>query len=185
LVYRVGKRKRFPRIGTLIFALAFGGAVFWHSRGKSLTLKKFNWQGAIAAGRSRLKATSVPFIASSVSERTATAVSALAAQVVDTALRRIRSNGTDSLYFQLSSRIAAHAVAHDSEDWFGYFEWLRALVVRVVSESTGDGLSGAEKNALIQRLDDYVTDLENLWPILGSGRIRPKAYSRQEMLTRQ
>jgi hypothetical protein len=181
----VGKRKRFPRIGTLIFSLAFGGVVFWRSRRKALTLKKFNWQDAIAAGLSRLKATGIPFIASSFSERTATKVSALATQVVNIAFRRVPSNGTDSLYFELSSRIAAHAVAHDSEDWFGYFEWLKALVVRVVSESTEDGLSVAEKNALIQRLDDYVTDLENLWPIIDSERIRPKAYSRQEMLTRQ
>jgi hypothetical protein len=117
--------------------------------------------------------------------RTAITVSALATQIVNAALRRVRSNGTDSLYFELSSRIAAHVVAHDSEDWFGYFEWLRALVVRVVSESTEDSLSAAEKDALIQRLDDYVTDLQNLWPILGSERIRPEACSRTETLARQ
>jgi hypothetical protein len=185
LVYRVRKRERFPRIGTLIFLLAFSGVVFWHSGRKSFALERFNWKDAVTVGRSRLKATGIASIATSLSERTATTVSALAGQVVKAALRRVPSNSTDRLYFELSSRIAAHVVAHDSEDWFGYFEWLRALVVRVVSESTEDRLSVAEKNALIQRLDDYVIDLENLWPILGSERIGTKAYSRQEMLTRQ
>jgi hypothetical protein len=92
----------------------------------------------------------------------------LAAQVVNAALRRHPSNGVDNLYFELSGRIAAHAVAHETEDWFGYFEWLRVLVVRVVAESTEDDLTAAEKNALIRRLDNYVTDLEDLWPILNS-----------------
>jgi hypothetical protein len=170
LVYRGEKRKHFSTIRTVIFSLVFGGVVFWHSRRKSLTLVRFNWRDAITGGRSRLRATGIFAIASPFSGRTTT-VSALTAQVVNAALRRLPSNGVDNLYFELSARIAAHAVAHETEDWFGYFEWLRALVVRVVSESTEGDLTAAEKNALIQRLDNYVTDLEDLWPILNSERI--------------
>lgn len=166
MVYRGEKRKHFSTIRTLIFSLAFGGVVFWHRR-KSLTLVSFNWRDAIAGGRSRLRAAGISAIGSPFSGRTIT-VSALAAQVVNAALRRLPSNGVDNLYFELSTRITAHAVANETEDWFGYFEWLRALVIRVVAESTEDELTAAEKNALIQRLDNYVTDLEDLWPILNS-----------------
>jgi hypothetical protein len=167
LVYRGEKRKHFSTIRTLIFSLAFGGVVFWHGGRKSLTLVSFNWRDSIAGGRSRLRAAGISAIGSPFSGGTIT-VSALAAQVVNAALRRLPSNGVDNLYFELSTRITAHAVAHETEDWFGYFEWLRALVIRVVAESTEDELTAAEKNALIQRLDNYVTDLEDLWPILNS-----------------
>ena len=170
MVYRGEKRKHFSTIRTLIFSLAFGGVVFWHGGRKSLTLVSFNWRDSIAGGRSRLRATGMSAIASPFLGRT-TAVSALAAQVVNAALRRLPSNDVDNLYFELSARIAAHAVAHETEDWFSYFEWLRVLVVRVVAESTENDLTAAEKNSLIERLDNYVTDLEDLWPILTLERI--------------
>ena len=186
MVYRVGKRKHFSAIRTLIFSLAFSGVVFWHSGRKSLNFESFNWKDAITAGRSRLRATRIPAIASSFSGRT-TIVSRRAAQVVNAALRGGPSNSVDNLYFELSSRIADHAVAHETGDWFGYFEWLRALVVAVVSESTEDHLTASEKNALIQRLDDYVTDLADLWPILNSERIfaGPAHLPRKRAVARQ
>ena len=71
---------------------------------------------------------------------------------------------------ELDALVARRAAGEPLEQVVGWAEFagLRVLVVRVVAESTEDDLTAAEKNALIRRLDNYVTDLEDLWPILNS-----------------
>lgn len=83
----------------------------------------------------------------------------------------IRSNRVDELYFAISGRITNHVLSHETENWLGYFEELRVLAIRVVTNSR---LTAAEKTALNQRLIDHVTDLEKLWQIL---KMKPNSVS--------
>ena len=82
-------------------------------------------------------------------------------------LRRLDTQmDTDNLYKALSARITAAVVDCEADDWPVYFSWLRDVVSRVVAETTESGLSAAEKDALIQRLLEHVSALENWWPKL-------------------
>ena len=70
----------------------------------------------------------------------------------------------DELYKDLSARITADATGHQTNKWPDYYNGLRDLIRRVVTESTESGLSADEKGALIERLLKYVSDLEEWWP---------------------
>ena len=70
----------------------------------------------------------------------------------------------DELYTALSERITADAMGHETNKWPDYYNGLRDLIRRVVTESTESGLSADEKDALIERLLKYVSALEEWWP---------------------
>jgi hypothetical protein len=73
---------------------------------------------------------------------------------------------SNALYKSLSARITAEVLGRDKEKWPGYFDDLRALVRRVVSEANESGLSADERNALAQQLLDHVVSLEATLPKL-------------------
>ena len=52
---------------------------------------------------------------------------------------------------------------HETDDWPVYFEGLREVIRRVVFETAESGLSEEEKQALIQRLLEHVSSLEEWW----------------------
>jgi hypothetical protein len=66
----------------------------------------------------------------------------------------------DELYNALSARISADVMGHETNKWPDYFNGLRDLIRRVVTESTESGLSAAEKDALIERLLKHVSTVE-------------------------
>jgi hypothetical protein len=70
----------------------------------------------------------------------------------------------DELYTALSERITADAMRHETNKWPDYYNGLRGLIRRVVTESTESGLSADEKDALIERLLKFVSALEKWWP---------------------
>jgi hypothetical protein len=70
----------------------------------------------------------------------------------------------DELYTALSERITAGAMGHETNKWPDYYDGLRDLIRRVVTESTESGLSADGKDALIERLLKYVSALEEWWP---------------------
>ena len=70
----------------------------------------------------------------------------------------------DELYTALSERITADAMGHETNKWPDYYNGLRDLIRRVVTESTESGLSADEKDALIERLLKFVSALEEWWP---------------------
>jgi hypothetical protein len=76
----------------------------------------------------------------------------------------------DELYNALSARISADVMGHETNKWPDYFNGLRDLIRRVVTESTESGLSADEKDALIERLLKYVSALEEWWPKLKPSR---------------
>jgi hypothetical protein len=156
----VPHRQRLPAIRTLIFSLAFCAIVFFKERRKRLFIyESFRLVSERIARRLRPTAVAMLFRSNS----------ALVDLVVGGAERwwsssnRIPSNCVDELYFAITGRITAHVTSHETEDWLGYFEELRVLAVRVVTNSR---LTAAEKTALNQRLIDHVTDLEKLWQTL-------------------
>ena len=65
----------------------------------------------------------------------------------------------DELYTALSERITADAMGHETNKWPDYYNGLRDLIRRVVTESTESGLSADEKDALIERL----LNMSQLW----------------------
>jgi hypothetical protein len=67
------------------------------------------------------------------------------------------------LYGALSARVTAAVTAHEIDDWPEYFEGLRAVIRRVVTETAESGLSEEEKQELIQRLLTHVSSLEEWW----------------------
>jgi hypothetical protein len=71
-----------------------------------------------------------------------------------------------ALYKSLSARITAEVLGRETEKWPNYFDDLRALVRRVVSEADESGLSVDERNALAQQLLDHVVSLEACLPKL-------------------
>ncbi len=73
------------------------------------------------------------------------------------------SNG---LYKALSARITAEVLGHDKERWPSYFDDLRALVRRVVSEADESRLTADERSALTQQLLEHVMSLEACLPKL-------------------
>jgi hypothetical protein len=75
---------------------------------------------------------------------------------------------SDELYGALSARVTAAVTAQENDNWPEYFEGLRALIRRVVTETTESGLSGEEKQNLIQRLLRHVSSLEEWWVKLKS-----------------
>jgi hypothetical protein len=70
------------------------------------------------------------------------------------------------LYKSLSARITAEVLGRDKENWPSYFDDLRALVRRVVSEADESGLSEDERSALTQQLVEHVMSLEACLPKL-------------------
>jgi hypothetical protein len=70
---------------------------------------------------------------------------------------------TEELYGALSARVTAAVIEQETDDWPKYFEGLRAVIRRVVVETPESGLSEEEKQALIQRLEDHVSSLEEWW----------------------
>jgi hypothetical protein len=76
----------------------------------------------------------------------------------------------DELYTALSARITADAMGRETNKWPDYYNGLRDLIRRVVTESTESGLSADEKDALIERLLKYVSALEEWWPKLKPNR---------------
>jgi hypothetical protein len=72
---------------------------------------------------------------------------------------------SNALYKSLSARITAEVLGRDKE-WPSYFDDLRALVRRVVSEPDESGLSVDERNALTQQLLEHVVSLEACLPKL-------------------
>ena len=70
------------------------------------------------------------------------------------------------LYKSLSARITAEVLGRDRENWPSYFDDLRALVRRVVSEADESGLSADERSALTQQLVEHVMSLEACLPKL-------------------
>jgi hypothetical protein len=73
---------------------------------------------------------------------------------------------SNALYKSLSARITAEVLGRDKEQWPSYFDDLRALVRRVVSEADESGLSVDERNALAQQLLEHVVSLEACLPKL-------------------
>ena len=76
----------------------------------------------------------------------------------------------DELYNALSARITADVIGHKTNKWPDYYNGLRDLIRRVVTESTESDLSAAEKDALIERLLKHVPTLEVWWPKLKLSR---------------
>ena len=72
----------------------------------------------------------------------------------------------EDLYLGVSARITSAVVNNRTNDWPNYFEGLRDLVRRVVTETTENGLSADARAALLQRLMDHIADLEKNWPSL-------------------
>jgi hypothetical protein len=72
----------------------------------------------------------------------------------------------NALYRSLSARITAEVLGRDKEKWPSYFDDLRALVRRVVSEADESGLSADERNALAHQLLEHVVSLEACLPKL-------------------
>ena len=70
---------------------------------------------------------------------------------------------TDELYGALSARVTAAVTEHETSDWPAYFEGLREVIRRVVFETAESGLAEEEKQALIQRLLEHVSSLEEWW----------------------
>ena len=70
---------------------------------------------------------------------------------------------TDELYGALSARVTAALTEHETDDWPAYFEGLREVIRRVVFETAESGLSEKEEQALIQRLLEHVSSLEEWW----------------------
>jgi hypothetical protein len=79
---------------------------------------------------------------------------------------------SNALYKSLSARITAEVLGRDKEKWPGYFDDLRALVRRVVSEADESGLSADERTALTQRLIEHVVSLEACLPKLRPANVR-------------
>ena len=72
----------------------------------------------------------------------------------------------NALYKSLSARITAEVLGRETDKWPDYFDELRALVRRVVSEADESGLSVDERNALTQQLLEHVVSLEACLPKL-------------------
>jgi hypothetical protein len=72
----------------------------------------------------------------------------------------------DELYVALSARITADVVRHQDDDWPTYFNGLRDVTRRVVTETGESGLSASSKAVLIQRLLEHIAELEKWWPSL-------------------
>jgi hypothetical protein len=72
----------------------------------------------------------------------------------------------DELYAALSARITADVVRHQGDDWPAYFNGLRDVTRRVVTETAESGLSATDKAVLIQRLLEHIAELEKWWPSL-------------------
>jgi hypothetical protein len=68
----------------------------------------------------------------------------------------------DELYRVLSATVSATVTAHEIESP-SYFEELRTVIRRVVTETTESGLSEEEKREIIDRLMAHVSSLEEWW----------------------
>jgi hypothetical protein len=71
----------------------------------------------------------------------------------------------DELFEMLSARITADAVRQNSQDWPGYFNEVRIMILRVVAETDESRLSARERIELTKRLVDHVEALEKLWSL--------------------
>jgi hypothetical protein len=159
----VPHRQRLSAIRTLIFSLAFCAIVFRQHRKRHFINE------------------SLRLISERIARRSRPTTVAMFKAVVDlfvggaerwwSSSNGIRSNRVDELYFAISGLITNHVLSHETENWLGYFEELRVLAIRVVTNSR---LTAAEKTALNQRLIDHVTDLEKLWQIL---KMKPNSVS--------
>jgi hypothetical protein len=69
----------------------------------------------------------------------------------------------DKLCRILFARITETVIAHDTEDWPGYYDKLWALVCRVVAQSD---CTAEAKADLTRRLIEHVLELEKWWPRL-------------------
>ncbi len=69
----------------------------------------------------------------------------------------------DELCQSLFARITETVISHETEDWARYYDRLRVLVFRVVSQSD---LNNAAKAVLTRRLIDHIFELETWWPRL-------------------
>ena len=69
----------------------------------------------------------------------------------------------DDLCRVLFARITETVISHETEDWFGYYDKLCALVCRVVAQSD---LNAELKAVLTRRLIEHVVELEKWWPRL-------------------
>jgi len=69
----------------------------------------------------------------------------------------------DELYGALSARVTAAVTEHQTDNWPAYFEGLRAVIRRVVTETAESGLLEDEKQELIQRLLAHALSLEEWW----------------------
>ncbi len=67
----------------------------------------------------------------------------------------------DELCQSLFARITETVISHETEDWARYYDKLRVLVCRVVSQSD---LNKAAKAILTRRLIDHIVELEKWWP---------------------
>jgi hypothetical protein len=76
---------------------------------------------------------------------------------------------SNTLYKSLSARITAEVLGRDKERWPSYFEDLRTVVRRVVSEADESGLSPDERSTLAQQLLEHVMSLEACLPKLRPG----------------
>jgi 2-phosphoglycerate kinase len=73
---------------------------------------------------------------------------------------------SNALYKSLSARITAEVLGREQEQWPSYFDDLRAMVRRVVTEANESGLSVDERSALTQQLVEHVVSLEACLPKL-------------------
>ena len=73
----------------------------------------------------------------------------------------------DDLYITLSARITQEVVNHETLDWPTYFNQLRDIIRRVVTDQANNpDLSVHERIELTRRLLAHVDELERAWPNL-------------------
>jgi hypothetical protein len=72
----------------------------------------------------------------------------------------------EELYIEVSALITRAVVNQRTSDWPSYFAQLRELVNRVISKTVAPSLSAGDRTALLNRLLDYMAELEKKWPKL-------------------
>ncbi len=73
----------------------------------------------------------------------------------------------DDLYMTLSARITQEVVNHQTLNWTDYFNQLREMIRRVVTnQANNPDLSVDERIKLTRRLLAHIDELERAWPNL-------------------
>ena len=73
----------------------------------------------------------------------------------------------DDLYMTLSARITQEVVNHQTLNWTDYFNQLREMIRRVVTnQANNPDLSVDERIELTRRLLAHIDELERAWPNL-------------------